>query len=70
MQYSDITRGMSKNASVKNLGDVMLSEYKNDWLTGINAIHGASGRGGNKLRTYCTAKQEYSVEEYCKNYNA
>ena len=25
-----------------------------------------SFRGGNKLRTYCTFKQDYGVEKYCK----
>ena len=44
----------------------MLNVFKTDWLNKINASNGPSGRGGNKLRTYCTFKQDYGVEEYCK----
>ena len=55
----------AKHAIVKHLEEAMLLEFKNDWFNQINAIHGPSGRGGNKLRTYCTFKHEYSVEKYC-----
>ena len=41
-------------------------QFKTDWLNKINASNGPSGRGRNKLRTYCTFKQDYGVEKYCK----
>ncbi len=64
-QYCDMSVPIAKHAIVKHLKEAMLLEFKNDWFNQINAIHGPSGRGGNKLRTYCTFKHEYSVEKYC-----
>ena len=61
IQYSDFSTSMSKHAIVKSLEEVMLVEYKVDWLNKINAIQGSSGRGGNKLRTYCIFQQEFCV---------
>lgn len=43
----------------------MLEKYKNDWLDSINSPIGNSGRGGNKLRTYCTFKNHFGAGKYC-----
>ena len=51
---------------VKHLELEMFEKYKNDWLVSINAPLGNSGRGGNKLRTYCTFKNQFEAEKYCK----
>ncbi len=42
-----------------------MSTFLNDWSMKINAPVGPSGRGSNKLRTYCKFKNEFQVEKYC-----
>ena len=36
-----------------------------EWHGNINNLVGNSGKGRNKLRTYCTLKTQYCVESYC-----
>lgn len=36
------------------------------WSHSINRIDSTSGRGCNKLRTYCSIKSRFGVENYCK----
>ena len=40
--------------------------YVNEWKILINNPTGISKKGDNKLRTYCTFKSNFDVEEYCK----
>ena len=49
-----------------SLHSAILQEYKVNWFTSINSKSGPSGRGNNKLRTYCQFKSVYEVEQYCK----
>ena len=51
---------------VNSLHSAILQEYKVNWFTSINSKSGPSGRGNNKLRTYCQFKSVYEVEQYCK----
>ena len=51
---------------VNSLHSAILQEYKVNWFTSINSKSGPSGRGNNKLRTYCQLKSVYEVEQYCK----
>ena len=43
-----------------------MENYIHEWHEGINRHGSTSGRGRNKLRTYCTFKSEFSAESYCK----
>ena len=65
LHYSDLSSPISKHEIVKQVEEAMFEEYKTDWLIKINADQGMSGRGGNKLRTYCKFKSNYCVEKYC-----
>ena len=51
---------------VNSLHSAILQEYKISWFTSINSKAGPSGRGNNKLRTYCQFKSVYEVEQYCR----
>ena len=51
---------------VNSLHSAILQEYKVNWFTSINSKSDPSGRGNNKLRTYCQFKSVYEVEQYCK----
>lgn len=54
------------SSSICKVKAAAMSEFKAMWYTQINNIVGPSGRGRNKLRTYCLFKSEYKAEEYCK----
>ena len=43
----------------------MKHKFIADWYETINRTMGSSGRGGNKLRNYCTYKSEFTTEHYC-----
>ena len=66
--HYDVSRPISKGVLVKDIEQFMLNEYKVDWLHRINSSNGVSGtcRGRNKLTSYCTFKQNFGVEKYCK----
>lgn len=44
----------------------MMEKYFQDWFSGINRNTSVRGNGSDKLRTYCTFKAEFFVEECCK----
>lgn len=54
------------SSSVCKVKAAAMNEFKAMWYTQINNTVGPSGRGRNKLRTYCLFKSEYKTEEYCK----
>ena len=43
-----------------------LDKFKTGWVDSIRSAIGPSGRGRNKLRTYCLFKTTYETETYCK----
>lgn len=43
----------------------MRTPHDTEQSENINASQGTSGRGGNKIRTYCMFKDEFCVEKYC-----
>ena len=51
---------------VKNLREAGLNEFKTLWFNSIHRATGPSGRGRNKLRTYCLFKAAFETEPYCK----
>ncbi|XP_053402804.1 uncharacterized protein LOC128558049 [Mercenaria mercenaria] len=55
-----------KSNVVGNIEKCIMEKYVQDWFNGINRITSNSGKGNNKLRTYCTFKSEFIVEDYCK----
>jgi len=64
-QFCNISVPISKERITKSVHDDLMSKFVNDWSTKINASLGPSGRGHNKLRTYCKFKNGYHVEMYC-----
>ena len=50
---------------VNNLQEAGLNEFKTNWLNSIQSPVGPSGRGRNKLRTYCLFKSIFETEPYC-----
>jgi hypothetical protein len=63
--FYDISNYVSKHAIVDSAICFLMDKYVCDWKQLINRSVGSSGRGRNKLRTYCTFKKDYSVENYC-----
>ncbi len=51
---------------VGTMREAALSEFKLNWYRNINNETGPTGRGGNKLRTYCLLKDKFEVEQYCR----
>jgi hypothetical protein len=51
---------------VKSLQDKSMVTFISDWRKDVNSAVGPSGRGRNKLRTYCTFKTRFETERYCK----
>ena len=51
---------------VTNLREAGLNEFKTRWFNSIHSATGPSGRGRNKLRTYCLFKTAFETEPYCK----
>ena len=51
---------------VKNLREAGLNEFKTRWFNSIHSATEPSGRGRNKLRTYCMFKTVFETEPYCK----
>ena len=45
---------------------IPVSLFTSEWSLQINSEIGSSGRGNNKLRTYCKFKKEYRTEQYCQ----
>ena len=43
----------------------LTSNYVSEWKTALCRVESVSGRGRNKLRTYTTFKEEFTVEQYC-----
>ena len=39
--------------------------FFSEWKTALCRVESVSGRGRNKLRTYTTFKEEFTVEQYC-----
>ena len=50
---------------VNNHQEAGLNEFKTSWLNSIQSLVGPSGRGRNKLRTYCLFKSIFETEPYC-----
>jgi hypothetical protein len=65
-QYIDIATRIPKHSLVKSIESVLHTKYCIDWLQSIQSVTGPSGRGNNKLRTYCQFKKEFGTEVYCK----
>ena len=55
-----------RNSFVKNIKDIAMEAFISQWRTEVNSDIGPSGRGRNKLRTYCTFKKDFKTENYCK----
>jgi hypothetical protein len=51
---------------VKIVQNKAMLDFISDWRRHVNSLVGPSGRGRNKLRTYCTFKTEFKTENYCK----
>jgi hypothetical protein len=51
---------------INSIHDATMSSFVSNWLLSINCPTGPSKRGMNKLRTYCTFKNEYCSENCCK----
>ena len=63
--FCDISTPISKLHIVKRITEELMTRFVTDWRLSLNSSVGPSGRGHNKLRTYCTFKNEYKVEKYC-----
>jgi hypothetical protein len=63
--FYDISNYVSKHAIVDSSITFLMDKYVCDWKQLINRSVGSSGRGRNKLRTNCTFKKDYNVENYC-----
>ncbi len=48
----------------KFVKEQMIKYYTAEWYSAINSPTGVSKTGGNKLRTYCTFKKEFGIENY------
>lgn len=46
--------------------EILEQKHQSEWFDVVNSLSGASGRGGNKLRTYKLFKAVYRVEPYCQ----
>ena len=56
---------MSGSHYSKPVRDLMILKYEKDWLSRINRnTPTESGKGKNKLRTYCTIKKSFEMENY------
>ena len=64
--YTNIGVRIPKKHICTVVENYMMSQFIDDWKSTITSFNGPSGRGRNKLRTYCTFKSEFSVEFYCK----
>ena len=53
-QYCSLDNVIPKHTIVSKVENVFMSKYKLEWLQSISRPDSTSGRGRNKLRTYCT----------------
>lgn len=65
-QYCTLDNAIPKQTIVSKVENVFMSKYKLEWLQSVSRTGSSSGRGRNKLRTYCTFKQQFLTENYCK----
>lgn len=65
-EFCNLYAPISKPHCVECVGKFGMNKYITDWYASINSIHGTTGRGRNKLRTYCKFKHVFEPEEYCK----
>lgn len=66
MDYCNLSIPIHKHNLVDSVENAVMEKYVTDWSTSINSVIGVSGRGRNKLRTYCTFKFKFQTEVYCK----
>jgi len=50
---------------VSELAQAINFEFQLQWITNINSTVGPSGKGKNKLRSYCLFKSQFETESYC-----
>lgn len=62
---SDVNVNVSKAYIVEGIQSYMTNKFIAEWLETINRTTSVTGRGGNKLRNYCTYKSEFTTEHYC-----
>jgi hypothetical protein len=58
------TKHVKHNKNVTTVVKHLQQIFKFQWLNKINAKTGVSGRGDNKLRTYCKFKKDFVYEPY------
>ena len=64
-QFCDISIPISKLHIIGNVQEKLMANFINEWTVKLNSTAGTSGRGRNKLRTYCKFKSEFQTETYC-----
>ncbi len=64
--YTDISVPNQKHKFAKDIHASLMERYVVEWSDSVNRVHGISGIGRNKLRTYRLFKHTYEVEAYCK----
>ena len=64
--YCNLENNISKHTLASNMEKLIMHQFTPNWLNLINSTDGASGRGHNKLRTYCTFITEFSTDNHCR----
>ena len=63
--YIDIGNHIAEAQLVNKVTESMMRQFTVDWIESIQRPGSLSGRGRNKLRTYCLLKKEFTPEKYC-----
>ncbi len=63
LQLCNITYSFDIPTCINDIRDIIFESHEQEWFAKINEPNGL-GEGGNKLRTYCTFKYNFSPEPY------
>ena len=63
-ELDEISNGLYIKQTVKKVREAVYAQHVEAWKQTISCADSKTGKGGNKLRHYCTFKTEFATESY------